>query len=108
MAAPLSGALGRRIGFPLVVLLGTVTSAAGFLLTSVVQALPYAYLSYGVLVGLGTSFMFAGSTSLMLDWFAGKASVCRSTGVCTMGASTGKCCGGWPRHSVVTWTMNVN
>ncbi|XP_022101707.1 uncharacterized protein LOC110985177 [Acanthaster planci] len=72
LASPLTLQLGRKLSRRGVVLTGVVTVCAGLFMTSFVPALSYAYLTFGVLTGVGGSFMTNSSLGLLMDWFVGR------------------------------------
>ena len=89
MGSPLSALLARKLSKRSVVLLGVSLSGAGTLATSFVPALGYAYLTYGLLVGLGASLVVHTALVLQMDWFQGE-NYARASSLAQMGASCGK------------------
>ncbi|XP_022101734.1 monocarboxylate transporter 9-like [Acanthaster planci] len=72
LASPLTPLLERKLSRRVVVLTGVTTICAGLFMTSFVPALGYAYLTFGVLTGVGGSFMTNSSLGLLMDWFVGR------------------------------------
>ena len=72
----------------MVVLLGAVMYSAGVLATSFVPDLAYAYLTFGVIAGLGANFIFQAGIVLIIAWFTGTSS--RGTSLALLGSSFGE------------------
>ncbi|XP_022088070.1 monocarboxylate transporter 13-like [Acanthaster planci] len=87
--SPLTAALGWKIGNGRVVCFGVILTAAGYLATSFISSLAPAYLTYGMITGLGKCFMFCGSTSVLVEWYQGRGDTCRVTGGTVIGSSVG-------------------
>ncbi|XP_038054897.1 monocarboxylate transporter 13-like [Patiria miniata] len=62
-------ALIRRLSPRTVILVGVLLNCGGFFATAFVPSLGYAFLTYGVAVGLGTSFILQAGFTLILLWF---------------------------------------
>ena len=73
-----------------VVILGAVVFSAGLLATSFVPALGYAYLTFGLLAGIGANFIAHSSMALLLEWFE-KKDIARSCPLAVMGSACGTC-----------------
>ncbi|MFY9642773.1 MAG: oxalate/formate MFS antiporter [Rhodomicrobium sp.] len=67
--APLQGWLIERLGPKLLIGAGAVLSGLGWVATSQVTSLEGVYLTYGLLCGLGTGFVYIGIVGLMVKWF---------------------------------------
>ncbi|XP_022088330.1 monocarboxylate transporter 13-like [Acanthaster planci] len=87
--SPFTAILSWKIGNVRVVFLGVILSAAGYLSTSFISSLPQAYLTFGLLTGVGAGFMVCGSASVLMDWYLGQGGACRSTGGAMIGSSAG-------------------
>ncbi|XP_022101712.1 monocarboxylate transporter 10-like [Acanthaster planci] len=72
LCSPLTVLLGRKLSRRAVVSLGVVLFCAGLLTTSFVPAIGYAYLTFGVLCGVGTNLTSHSSIALVLEWFLRK------------------------------------
>ncbi|XP_038057220.1 monocarboxylate transporter 13-like isoform X2 [Patiria miniata] len=68
-AAPVSSPLIQRFGPRAVTVTGLVVFSGGLVATSFVPALSYAYLTFGLLVGLGANFVFQSGIELLFNWF---------------------------------------
>jgi EmrB/QacA subfamily drug resistance transporter len=66
VAGPVGGSLGNRIGFRLVLALGTVFAASSFALLAAVHDAVWPFLAAGVLLGFGISFAFAAMANLVV------------------------------------------
>ena len=89
MASPLTAQLLIHMKARNVTILGHIILCIGFLITSIVPALGYAVLTFGVLVGLGCNFIIHAVTGLVLEWFQGY-NFGRANAIVVMGSSTGK------------------
>ena len=67
--APLQGWLIERFGPKALIGAGAVLSGLGWVATSQVTSLTGLYLTYGLLCGLGTGFVYIGVVGLMVKWF---------------------------------------
>ncbi|XP_022101709.1 monocarboxylate transporter 13-like [Acanthaster planci] len=72
LCSPFTVLLERKLSKRAVVNLGIVLFCAGLMTTSFVPAVGYAYLTFGVLAGVGSNLMCHSSVALVLDWFVGK------------------------------------
>ncbi|XP_038056088.1 monocarboxylate transporter 13-like [Patiria miniata] len=86
---PLAAIVATKLGNLRLVLLGTILASAGYLSTSFIPSLEYGYLTFGLLVGLGSSLANCAAGSLLLDWYSGHESSCRATGGALIGTSFG-------------------
>jgi MFS family permease len=66
LAGPIGGSLGTRLGFRLVLALGSVLAAASFALLAALHDGVWAFLVAGVLLGFGISFAFAAMANLVV------------------------------------------
>ncbi|XP_022089591.1 monocarboxylate transporter 13-like [Acanthaster planci] len=62
----------QRYGPRLVTLVGLVAFGGGLVTTSLVPALAYAYVTFGVVVGLGANFVLQSVVHLLFSWFPEK------------------------------------
>ncbi|XP_033645243.1 monocarboxylate transporter 13-like [Asterias rubens] len=85
--SPISASIITRYGSRMVVVLGAVMYSAGVLATSFVPDLAYAYLTFGVIAGLGANFIFQAGIVLIIAWFTGTSS--RGTSLALLGSSFG-------------------
>ncbi|XP_038059601.1 monocarboxylate transporter 13-like [Patiria miniata] len=69
---PISPLLIQRYGPRAVTLLGAVVFTGGLVATSFVPGLPYAIVTYGVLVGVGGNFIVQSVVLVVFNWFPGK------------------------------------
>ncbi|XP_071807904.1 uncharacterized protein [Asterias amurensis] len=83
--SPISASIITRYGSRMVVLLGAVMYSAGVLATSFVPDLAYAYLTFGVIAGLGANFIFQAGIILLVAWFTGTSST--GTSLALLGSS---------------------
>ena len=67
--APAQGYLIERFGPKLLIGLGAVLSGLGWVASSYITDLIGLYLTYGVLCGIGTGFVYIGIIGLMVKWF---------------------------------------
>ena len=67
--APAQGYLVERFGPKLLIGLGAVLSGMGWVASSYITDLVGLYLTYGVLCGIGTGFVYIGIIGLMVKWF---------------------------------------
>jgi oxalate/formate antiporter len=85
--APLQGWLIERFGPKLLIGAGAALSGLGWAATSQVTSLTGLYLTYGLLCGLGTGFVYIGVIGLMVKWFPGRRGF--ATGVVAAGYGFG-------------------
>ncbi len=85
--APLQGWLIERFGPKLLIGAGAVLSGLGWVATSQVTSLTGLYLTYGLLCGFGTGFVYIGVVGLMVKWFPGQRGF--ATGVVAAGYGFG-------------------
>ncbi|XP_022089761.1 monocarboxylate transporter 13-like [Acanthaster planci] len=83
---PLSPPLIRLYGPRVVTLAGTVIFTCGLAATSFVPDLAFAFVTFGVLVGVGSNFVYQSGVELVLDWFPYK-NCSRATSVALLGTS---------------------
>ncbi|XP_038057221.1 monocarboxylate transporter 13-like [Patiria miniata] len=86
--SPVSPLLLQRLGPRAVALLGTVVFSAGLVATSFVPALPYAFLTFGVLVGVGGNFLVQSVVLVVFKWFPGR-NCSRATSIAWLGTPFG-------------------
>lgn len=86
----------RVVGFKQPMYFGTVLLFAGFLLASFSTKLWQLYLTQGVLIGIGISFIFVPATTVLPGWFLKKRSF--SMGISLIGTGAGG----------VTYSLSVN
>ncbi|XP_022092706.1 monocarboxylate transporter 13-like isoform X2 [Acanthaster planci] len=86
--SPVSVLLIRYLGHRPTNLLGSVLYCGGFILTAFMSALGYTFLTFGLLVGLGTNFVFQSVCSVLLEWFPGE-NCSRATALALLGPSIG-------------------
>ena len=87
---PTSPYLIQRLGPRAVTLLGATVLGGGLVATSFVPSLPWAFLTFGVLVGLGGNFMYHTGIQVIFDWFPGGKSCARASSFVVTGTSFGK------------------
>jgi len=67
--APVQGALVDRFGPRFLIGLGALLSGAGWIASSYISSLWGLYLTYGLLCGIGTGFVYIGVVGQMVRWF---------------------------------------
>jgi MFS transporter, OFA family, oxalate/formate antiporter len=67
--SPLQGYLVDRFGPKALIAFGALLSGAGWMASSTVTSLTGLYLTYGLLCGIGTGFVYIGVIGLMVRWF---------------------------------------
>ena len=73
----IGGAISRKIGVRLTLILGGVIACAGFFLTSRLSGnVAMLYVSYGGLAGLGIGFAYTTTISTVNAWFPDKKGLC--------------------------------
>ena len=88
LCCPLTSMLLRRLSCRAVILVGVVLYSTGLLTTSFITALEYAYLTFGLLVGIGANFAIYGSNYLLLKWFRERNFI-RVNSITSLGTSFG-------------------
>ena len=88
LCCPLTSMLLRRLSCRAVILVGAVLYSTSLLTTSFITALEYAYLTFGLLVGIGANFAKYGSNYLLLKWFRDR-NFTRVSSIASLGASFG-------------------
>lgn len=68
-AAPGQGWLIDRFGPKALIAIGGALSGLGWVMTSQIETLWGLYLTYGLLCGIGTGFVYVGTVGLMVRWF---------------------------------------
>jgi MFS transporter, OFA family, oxalate/formate antiporter len=97
--APLQGWLIERFGPKLLIGAGAVLSGLGWVATSQVSSLEGLYLTYGLLCGLGTGFVYIGIVGLMVKWFPERRGF--ATGVVAAGYGFGAIVTTFPVDSMI-------
>ncbi|XP_038055947.1 monocarboxylate transporter 9-like [Patiria miniata] len=69
LLSPVSNLLHPKLSRRAVALVGMTVYCAGLFLTSLVPALGYAFVTYGVLTGVGGNLVVSASIGMTLDWF---------------------------------------
>ena len=86
-AGHLSGALVRRFDCRFATLLGGFLCTVSLLISSFVTSILHLYLTYSLLFGLGSSFMFSSSLVIVSKYFEKRRSL--ATGIMTLGQGCG-------------------
>ncbi|XP_038056130.1 monocarboxylate transporter 9-like [Patiria miniata] len=86
--SPVTVLLEQRLSKRAVTLIGLVLFCTGLLMTSFVPALGYAYITYGVLSGVGANLTLHSSLELLLEWFA-KGNFARASAIALLGSTSG-------------------
>ena len=82
-------ALQRWLSPRALALVGVFLNCGGFFATAFVPSLWYAFLTYGLAVGIGMSFILQAGISLCLVWFPSKHSA-RANALVTLGTPCGR------------------
>ncbi|TRY95838.1 hypothetical protein DNTS_021377 [Danionella cerebrum] len=69
LGAPLASALSMRLSHRTVIMLGGILAASGMIVASLGLSLPWMYLSVGVIQGLGVSFSWIPTNSMVSHYF---------------------------------------
>jgi oxalate/formate antiporter len=85
--APVQGLLVDRFGPKFLIAFGAVLSGAGWIASSYISDLWGLYLTYGLLCGIGTGFVYIGVIGQMVRWFPGNRGF--ATGVVAAGYGFG-------------------
>jgi MFS family permease len=91
--SPLTTALVRERSLQLAMCIGIVLQATGFVTASLAHRIWHLYLSQGVLVGLGTGFLYIPSIAVLPQWFAKKRSFVN--GISAAGSGIGGAAFAW-------------
>ncbi|XP_038057312.1 monocarboxylate transporter 13-like [Patiria miniata] len=86
--SPISPVLIKRLGPRVVAMLGAALLSCGLVATSFVPALAYAFLTFGVLVGVGGNFIFQSGVKVIFDWYP-RENCSRATAGALLGPSVG-------------------
>ncbi|XP_038060488.1 monocarboxylate transporter 13-like [Patiria miniata] len=86
--SPVTVLLEQRLSKRAVTLIGLVLYCTGLLTTSFVPALGYAFITYGVLSGVGANLTLHSSLQLLLEWFA-KGNFARASAIALLGSTGG-------------------
>jgi MFS family permease len=80
----------QKIGFRYSMLIGTILAPLALILASFATQLWHIYLSQGVLLGIGSAFVFSTSVTLPAQWFTKRRSL--ATGIAISGTGIGGVC----------------
>ncbi|KAF2151536.1 MFS general substrate transporter [Myriangium duriaei CBS 260.36] len=110
IASPLVTVLTRQYGKHSTMGLGIVFQATGFGIASISKHIWQLYVSQGVLVGLGTGFLYIPSTAILSQWFSKKRSL--ANGISAAGSGVGGAIFTWVTGSVienlsVAWSLRI-
>ncbi|XP_038057365.1 monocarboxylate transporter 13-like isoform X2 [Patiria miniata] len=86
--SPISPVLIKRLGPRVVAMLGATLLTCGLVATSFVPALAYAFLTFGILVGVGGNFIYQSGVKVILDWYP-RDNCSRATAGAVLGTSVG-------------------
>ena len=87
MFSPVTSRLSERYGVRQVILLGGILMSVGLLLTSFAADILFMYLTYGILLGIGTSLCATMALIVTADYFEKHLSL--ATGIAASGGSIG-------------------
>ncbi|XP_038056086.1 monocarboxylate transporter 13-like [Patiria miniata] len=96
-----AAALIRRLSPRTVILVGVLLNCGGFFATAFVPSLGYAFLTYGVVVGLGDSFILQAGYTLSLMWFPTKYCA-RASSVIIVGTPSGMLISGLVLNTLIS------
>lgn len=110
VVSPLVTTLARQYGKHLTMALGVVFQATGFATASVSRHIWQLYLSQGVLVGLGTGFLYIPSTAILSQWFSQRRSL--ANGISAAGSGVGGAVFAWATGSMIerfslAWSLRI-
>ena len=110
VVSPLVTALTRKYGKHATMSLGIVFQATGYATASVSRKIWQLYISQGVLVGLGTGFLYIPSTAILSQWFSKKRSL--ANGISAAGSGVGGATFAWATGSIidqlsVSWALRI-
>lgn len=110
IVSPLVTVLTRKYGKHTTMALGVVFQATGFATASVSRNIWQLYLSQGVLIGLGTGFLYIPSTAILSQWFSTKRSL--ANGISAAGSGVGGAVFAWATGSMieqlsVSWSLRI-
>ncbi|XP_038056482.1 monocarboxylate transporter 9-like [Patiria miniata] len=88
LLSPISNLLHPKLSRRAVALVGMTVYCAGLFLTSLVPALGYAFVTYGVLTGVGGNLVTSACVRMLLDWFA-TGNYSRAAAIGIMGPTCG-------------------
>ena len=110
IVSPLVTVLTREYGKHRTMALGIIFQAAGYATASVSRTIWQLYLSQGILVGLGTGFLYIPSTAILSQWFSRKRSL--ANGISAAGSGVGGAIFAWTTGSLieqlsVSWSLRI-
>ncbi|KAK3100386.1 hypothetical protein FSP39_019114 [Pinctada imbricata] len=87
---PLAGIIGKKYGNHFTAMLGSLLSAIGLASSCFVESIHILYLTHGIITGLGFSFMFNSTNSIINLAFDKRRTL--ATGIATSGIGFGTIC----------------
>lgn len=110
IVSPLVTILTRECGKHLTMAIGVVFQATGFATASVSHHIWQLYLSQGILIGLGTGFLYIPSTAILSQWFSKKRSL--ANGISAAGSGVGGAVFAWATGTMieqlsVAWSLRI-
>jgi MFS family permease len=110
VVSPIVTILTRKYGKHVTMGLGVIFQALGYGTASVAKQIWQLYLSQGMLVGLGTGFLYIPSTAILSQWFSKKRSL--ANGISAAGSGIGGVIFAWATGSMIEqlslgWALRV-
>ncbi|EFO28172.1 hypothetical protein LOAG_00305 [Loa loa] len=88
LAGPLASGLANLFGCRLVVIVGSMTTFVGFILSSIVPSLPLLYITFGIIGGIGFGLVYLPSILIVNQYFEKRRAFAMGIAVCGSGIGT--------------------